>query len=127
MSKIKICANAQPETVRVEVGLTPKHFCSPIVKLVNEKGEDQGFAFGLAASGSTVIAKDRVQFVGTKKDVKLVAECPLSNFGSNIEDAKLELGSLVSKVEALEKQILKEYEARKTAAERVVVVREEAE
>lgn len=126
MAKVKIVANAQPETVRVEVGLTPRHFAHPIVKLVDKDGKDQGFCFGLCSSGSTVIAKDRVQFVGTKKDVKLVAECPLSVFGANVEDAKLELGEIVAKVNALEKQMVEAYKARKHAAEQVEVISPEA-
>ena len=124
MAKVRINANAQPEYVVVETSLTPAHFSSAVVELKDKDGKGQAFYFGLATSGNTEIKLDRVQFVGTAKNKKLVATCPMSLYGNTVEDAKMALGGLVAKVTALEKQMVAEYKVRQDAAATIEVVSE---
>ena len=121
MAKVKICANAQPESVVVETKLTPAHFEQAVVQLVDKDGKPQGFYFGLKTSGETEIRNDGVTFVGKAKNKKLVATASMSEFGATVEDAKLALGGIVAKVTALEKQMEAAYKARVDAAATVVV------
>ena len=126
MAKVEIIANAQPEEVVVTTDLTPAMFpaAEAVVELKNEKGEGQKFWFGLQKSGTPSISTKTVSFVGTKDTVKLVARAPMSAFGATPEKAAMALGNLVDNVNALEAQVKADYEKRKAAAAKVVVVRD---
>lgn len=119
--KLFINAKGQPGFVVAETDLTPAYFAgNKVVDLVDKEGKKVGFSFALTSSGDTDITKNGITFVGTKKDKKLIATVKLEKFGS-VEDAKMYLGDILPKAEDLEKQMVKAYQARVAAADKITV------
>lgn len=129
---IRINNSVQPAVVEVTTELTPAHFggrktIALLPSMFDEKCKVVDFTFGLSTSGEVQLTSKFIAFVGNVRTKKLGITVPLTSVASSVEDAKDILGEILPKAEALEAQIVADYDKRKEAASRITVVEEAAE